>query len=290
MGRRHHSFEQSWLIVTAGLVSRGHAQRRRLQIAAIDRVTTAPLGGFIEASWFFRPSRSGEGSFRLRVSFGRVAANGRMSHVSPFRASATGHGNAPLGGWLESPGSLERFRRRSLTRAAVQQALLFTNAGIERAARAVGVLVAAAAVYWAYGQAKGFADEGLAARKEPLYGVWVVEETTRRGVATPPVLTDDTLWRSLIVAGGAQIVGMSDSVTGYRLAIDHKAGTIDFRPRPQWPGTEPGHPMSFRFSQSDREHLELRGLSGETGTLVMRLRRVDLSRSPLVNHEHSWRW
>ena len=167
---------------------------------------------------------------------------------------------------------------------------LFTNARTERVARAVGVLVAASAVYWAYGQAKVFADEGLAARKEPLYGVWAVEETTRKGVVTPPVLTDDTLWRSLIVAGGAQIVGMSDSVTGYRLAIDHKAGTIDFRPRPQWPGTEPGNPMSFRFSQTDREHLELRGLSGETEALVMRLRRVDLSRSPLVNHEHSWRW
>jgi len=175
------------------------------------------------------------------------------------------------------------------TRPAPQPPL-FTNAGIDRGARVVGVLVAASAVYWAHGQAKVFADEGLAARQEPLYGVWVVEETTRNGVVTPPVLTDDTLWRSLIVAGGAQIVAMSDSVTGFRLAIDHKAGTIDFRPRPQWPGTEPGHPMSFRFSQSDREHLEFRGLSGEVAAMAMRLRRVDLSRSPLVNHQHSWRW
>ncbi len=167
---------------------------------------------------------------------------------------------------------------------------LFTNARIDRVARVVGALVAASAVYWAYGQAKVFADENVAAGKEPLYGVWRVEETTRNGVVAAPLLTDEVLWRHMIIAGGAQIVWMSDSVTGYRLTIDHTAGTIHFRPRPQWPGTEPGRPMSFRFSQSDREHLELQGLSGEVAALGMRLRRVDLSRSPLVDHQHSWRW
>ena len=45
-----------------------------------------------------------------------------MSHVSPFRASATGHGTAPLGGPFERPGSRARSRRRSLIRAAVQHA------------------------------------------------------------------------------------------------------------------------------------------------------------------------
>ena len=63
-----------------------------------------------------------EGSCRLRVSFGRFAENGGMSHVSPFRASATGHGNAPLGGSFERHGSRARSRRRSLIRAAVQHA------------------------------------------------------------------------------------------------------------------------------------------------------------------------
>ena len=167
---------------------------------------------------------------------------------------------------------------------------LFTNAGLDRAARVVGMLVAASAIYWAYGQAKVFADENIAAGKEPLYGVWRVEEMTKNGVVASPLLTDEMLWRHMIITGGAQIVWMSDSVTGYRLVIDHVASTIDFRPRPQWPGTDPGHPMSFRFSQSDREHLELRGLSGEVAALVMRLRRVDLSQSQLVNHQHSWRW
>jgi hypothetical protein len=167
---------------------------------------------------------------------------------------------------------------------------LFTNAGVDRAARVVGMLVAASAIYWGYGQPRVFADENIAAAKEPLYGVWRVEETMRNGVVAAPLLTDEGLWRHLVITGGAQIVWMSDSVTGYRLTIDHTASTIDFRPRPQWPGTEPGRPMSFRFSQSDREHLELQGLSGEVAVLVMRLRRVDLSRSPLVNHQHSWRW
>jgi hypothetical protein len=167
---------------------------------------------------------------------------------------------------------------------------LFTNARVDRLARVVGILVAASAVYWAYGQAKVTADENIAAGKEPLYGVWMVEETVRNGLVAPPLLTDDTLWRHLIITGGAQIVWMSGSVTGYRLAIDHTAGTIDFRPRPQWPGTEPGRPMSFCFSQADPEHLELRGVSGDAAALVIRLRQVDLSRSPLVNHQHSWRW
>ena len=170
------------------------------------------------------------------------------------------------------------------------QAPLFTNARIDRAARIVGMLVAASAIYWAYGQARAFADVNIAAAKEPLYGVWMVEETARNGVVTPPTPADEMSWRHVILSGVAQIISMSDSVTGYRLTIDHEAGTIDFRPRPQWPGTAPGRPMSFRFSQPDREHLELWGLSGEAATLVMRLRRADLSRSPLVNHQHSWRW
>ena len=153
-----------------------------------------------------------------------------------------------------------------------------------------GVLIAVSAVYWAYGRAKVFADESIAAGKEPLYGVWIVEETERNGVVAPPVLSDDTSWKHLIVTGGSQIVWMSDSVTGYRLAIDHTARTIDFRPRPAWPGTVPGRSMSFRFSLPDREHLELRGLSDEVASVAMRLRRVDLSISPLLNHQHSWRW
>jgi hypothetical protein len=167
---------------------------------------------------------------------------------------------------------------------------LFADARVDRAARIVAVLVAASAVYWAYSQAKAFADENIAAGKEPLYGVWSVEETATNGVVAAPLLTDNRLWRHMIIDGGAQIVWMSDSVTGYRLTIDHAASTIDFRPRPQWPGTAPGHPMLFRFSQPDREHLELLDLSGEVAALVMRLRRVDLSRSPLINHQHSWRW
>ena len=183
----------------------------------------------------------------------------------------------------------QMFLLNAATRPAPQPPL-FVDARVDRIARVVGMLVAASAVYWAHGQAKVFADENIAASKEPLYGVWGVEETARNGVVAAPLLTDDVLWRHMIIDGGAQVVWMSDSLTGYRLTIDHTAGTIDFRPRPQWPGTAPGRPMSFRFSQPDREHLELRGLSGEAALLVMRLRRVDLLTSPLVNHQHSWRW
>ena len=70
------------------------------------------------------------------------------------------------------------------------QAPLFTNARIDRAARIVGMLVAASAIYWAYGQARAFADVNIAAAKEPLYGAWMVEETARNGVVTPPTPAD----------------------------------------------------------------------------------------------------
>jgi hypothetical protein len=56
-----------------------------------------------------RTSSSGEGSCRLRVSVGRFAANGGVSHVPSCRASATGHGDAPLGGLFESPGFCRAF-------------------------------------------------------------------------------------------------------------------------------------------------------------------------------------
>jgi len=60
------------------------------------------------------------GLIRHWAWLGVFPENGVVSHVPPFQVWATGHGDAPFGGSFESPGSLERGRRRSLIRAAVQ--------------------------------------------------------------------------------------------------------------------------------------------------------------------------
>jgi hypothetical protein len=167
---------------------------------------------------------------------------------------------------------------------------LFSNPRTDRIGRAVGAVIAVLIVYWAHGQAHVFADDNRAASQEPLYGIWMVEETTKNSVVAPPMLSDETLWRYMIVDDGMQVVTMSDAVTAYRSKIDSAARTIAFSPRPPAPGAAPGRAMSFRFSQADREHLELRRLGDDGIALVMRLRRIDPTTYPLVAHKHAWRW
>jgi hypothetical protein len=84
----------------------------------------------------------------------------------------------------------------------------------------------------------------------------------------------------MIVDGGVTAVPMSGAAMAYRSKIDRTAATLVLTPRPPVPGSAPGRAMSFHFVQPDPERLELR--SADHAIVVMRLRRVDPSTSPLV--------
>lgn len=70
----------------------------------------------------------------------------------------------------------------------------------------------------------------------PLLGVWNVDELTVDGVARPPLTTDLTRWRRLVVAGkqSGSIQLMDDSRTRFMLALDGKQLTLTKRTEPNF--------------------------------------------------------
>jgi hypothetical protein len=70
----------------------------------------------------------------------------------------------------------------------------------------------------------------------PLYGVWNVDELTVDGVAHPPLTTDLTRWRRLVVSGKewGTIQLMDDSRTRFVLKLEEKTLTLTKRADPKF--------------------------------------------------------
>ena len=163
---------------------------------------------------------------------------------------------------------------------------LFSSRRRDRMARICGVIFALVIVSWAYLKAQGIANDNIATASSPFYGVWTVQETIRDGVAVPLLLSDETLWRRLIVFGrsAALAQSMSDSVTRYAVTIDAVSRTINFTPV----GWHNAQSRSYRFDFPAGDDLELRTL--DSRSTMLRLSRVSLATSPLVSHTHAWVW
>lgn len=126
---------------------------------------------------------------------------------------------------------------------------------------------------------------GPSAAKPPLYGIWDVEKITIDGVARPPLLTDASRWRRLILQRPTFVTaqGMDDDFTTYSSQIDIgrkslvlKQGAAD----KDWTGR-------FSYGQPDAEHLELDGeLTGHH--IAAELRLVDTRNFLLVNRGFHW--
>ena len=171
---------------------------------------------------------------------------------------------------------------------------LFREASADRVARSVGVLIAAWLVFSNFLAAESLVEARQRARKTPLYGIWEVEETSRGGVPIPPLWTDATLWRRLVIQddSAALIVLMSDSAIRrlnsgrYSFQLDQVAQTILFTPFP-FSGTT--QPLNFTYVLRDSDQLVLNGRNPDS-QIVMRLRRIDPSSYPLIGWKRSWRW
>ena len=123
-----------WAHRPAGLVSGGGAERQRLQIAAVGRVTIAPLGGFIESSGVLRTP----GLAKAHFSTGHISVGSRRTAApltgSPVQGWATGTATRRLVGRSNVRGVAHVWPGHSLIRTAVQHRI----AAVERRASTIG--------------------------------------------------------------------------------------------------------------------------------------------------------
>ena len=88
----------------------------------------------------------------------------------------------------------------------------------------------------------------------PLYGLWSVDELTVDGVPHPPLTTDLTRWRRVVVGGKewAAIQNMDDSLTRFVLALDEKKQTLTLKKR-----ADPKFQAVFAYRRPDTKTLAL---------------------------------
>lgn len=125
------------------------------------------------------------------------------------------------------------------------------------------------------------------APKSPLEGLYEVESFRRDGVEVPPLLTDASRWRSIVVyprVVAAQ--GMDDKNKFFGYQADPAKGNLDLfdRSTPEPLKTPEG---SFKLSWPDPAHLLLQGaLDG--ASLEIRLKKKDAADFPLMQRGFHW--
>ena len=111
----------------------------------------------------------------------------------------------------------------------------------------------------------------------PFYGLYDVESFTRNGREVPPLTTDATRWRKLIVEFPANITVkmMNDSVRGFPAEYDPNKNVVKLNQSP------------FVWSHPDADHLVLEGKLG-SDDLKVRLKTIDVSKFLLLSRGFHW--
>jgi uncharacterized membrane protein YphA (DoxX/SURF4 family) len=136
----------------------------------------------------------------------------------------------------------------------------------------------------------------------PLYGIYEVESFSSNGSVVPPLLTDGTRWRTLVIerSGLASVRFMNDAVVDYLTSVDPESRTVMFLANPDTTVTTAGatrlaynprdiadrfaeaekagieDPFMLEFVGPDAGRLALRGLWGDDSIDVL-MTRVDES-------------
>ncbi len=155
--------------------------------------------------------------------------------------------------------------------------------------RAIVELVVMAAFIWMNSDGK---VQALLARDPPeapmpLAGVWDVVELTRDGASVPPLTTDASRWRQVVIEsqfGSKRFVArtMDEKLTWFGIEIDATAHSIQLTPRVKDPQA-----VTLAYSQPAENELALTGpLDGHATT--MRLVRRDPKEFLLTNRGFHW--
>lgn len=118
----------------------------------------------------------------------------------------------------------------------------------------------------------------------PLYGIYEVERFTRSGREVPPLATDGSRWKKLILQTptGVGVQLMTDTTAFYRAKYTSEKHTLELLD-----ATAKSSIGQFSYFQPDEQHLVLTGILGNE-PLQIHLSRVDLSGFRLMKSRFSW--
>jgi len=162
---------------------------------------------------------------------------------------------------------------------------LFARTWMNRVAMVSGMLVAGFAVYSTLHQSStAYASRNRTVRS-PVHGMWEVEEFARNNQVLPPLVTDTTRWRRLLISSmnRMSLVLMSDSLRSYRMRLDTAVNTFAVMPY----GQDTTALASFAYSLPDGDHMRIEGVMGSDSVRVSLRRRADESLM-LVSRGFHW--
>jgi hypothetical protein len=147
---------------------------------------------------------------------------------------------------------------------------LFTTRRSLSAARVFGAFLAACMIAQdVRGEYKVLHEFGRLAPREPLYGIYEVDNVVKNGVTQPPLLTDVSRWRRLAVATfGARVRLVNDSLVPYQIHTDSSTHVTTFTPFPDTLNKLVG---SYAFP--DSSHLVIRARAGADSVEIAFTRR-----------------
>ncbi|WP_067824991.1 DoxX family protein [Nocardia inohanensis] len=140
--------------------------------------------------------------------------------------------------------------------------------------------------------AEGYRVQGGGVPEPPLYGIWNVAEFTLDGRPLPPLTTDETRWRRLIIdTRKAAYQQMDDAFVPATATVDPTTATLTLTGPPQDeqapPSELPPFTYTFGFEQPEADRLVLRGeYRGRPVTID--LRRLDPGTFPLREPGFHW--
>jgi len=156
------------------------------------------------------------------------------------------------------------------------------NIIIQRALKGIYIFLT---VYFTFWRAIKDSDQyGDAAPRPPLYGIYDVETFVQQGVAVPPLATDSTRWKRMIIPYEkyARVTTMPDSVKRMTITIDTTKKSLEFVPQ-----KAPADSFLLRYNEPDKDHLLLTGAIGRDSVRIL-MKRFDLNKFKLVNRDFHW--
>jgi len=133
------------------------------------------------------------------------------------------------------------------------------------------------------------AQHGEHAPKPPLYGLYEVEEFVRNGEVIAPTTTEAIRWQKVVFdadrpsASSMFIEFMDESSQSFDTHYDPKTSRVTL----STPNDQDRPKDVLVYSQTDTDHVILRG-DVRQEPLVIKLRRVDVSKYPLLRREFHW--
>ncbi|WP_316830526.1 hypothetical protein [Pedobacter aquatilis] len=125
---------------------------------------------------------------------------------------------------------------------------------------------------------------GALAPKPFLYGIYNVETFKLKGKEIPPLTTDSTRWKQLVISwpGYAQVKVMTDSSLNFTTVFNRKTKELVLTSRNQY-----NDQYKLKYSLLDKDHVVFSGLKNQDSVYVT-FKRKDLKDFKLINRGFHW--